>query len=126
VQPVDDNEVNLEFLCAFVRKAGSRYETAKDGLQSLELYKEFSKDPKLASFEVVVMDVQMPVMDGVTATREIRTYESRNRIKAATILALTGLESEASQNECEKAGFDNFLSKPVKFKEFLKLLDSAS
>jgi CheY-like chemotaxis protein len=123
---VDDNEVNLRILCAFVRKAGFQYETAKDGLQALELYKKFNKDPKLASFEVIVMDVQMPVMDGVTATRKIRTYESRNRIKPATIVALTGLASEASRNECEKAGVDHFLSKPVKFKEFLKLLESVS
>ena len=109
-----------------MRKAGFRYETAKNGLQALELFKDLSKDPKLASFEVVVVDVQMPVMDGVSATREIRTYESRNRIKTTTIVALTGLASEASQNECEQAGVDHFLSKPVKFKEFLKLLESAS
>jgi CheY-like chemotaxis protein len=59
---IDDNEVNLRILCAFVRKAGFRYKTAREALQALELYKQFSKDPKLASFEVVVMDVQMLVI----------------------------------------------------------------
>ena len=120
---VDDNEVNLKLLVAFVRKARYPYETAKDGLQALELYKEASKDLKRA-FKAVVIDIQMPVMDGITATREIRSYESKNRIEfPATIIALTGLASSVTRQECAKAGVDHFLPKPVKFKEFLKLLE---
>ena len=118
---VDDNEVNLKLLVAFVRKAKLSYETARDGLQALELYKEASSDPSRA-FQAVIMDIQMPLMDGLSATREIRNFESRNRIDpAATIVALSGLASSSSQLEAFEAGVDHFLPKPVRFKEFLKL-----
>ena len=118
---VDDNDVNLKLLVAFVRKAKLSYETAHDGLQALELYKEASSDPSRA-FKAVVMDIQMPLMDGLSATREIRNFETRNRIDpAATIVALSGLASSSSQLEAFEAGVDHFLPKPVRFKEFLKL-----
>lgn len=120
---VDDNDVNLKLLVAFVRKAKISYETAQDGLKALELYKEASKDPNRA-FRAVVIDIQMPVMDGLSATREIRNYESKNRIgRPAIIVALTGLASNSSQHEAFEAGVDHFLPKPVKFKVFLKLLE---
>lgn len=120
---VDDNDVNLKLLVAFVRKAKMSYATAQDGLQASELYKEASKNPSSA-FRAVVMDIQMPVMDGLTATREIRKTETKSRIhSAATVVALTGLASTSSQHEAFGAGVDHFLQKPVKFKEFLKLLE---
>lgn len=119
---VDDNEVNLKLLVAFVRKAKYAYETAMDGLEALNTYKEASRDPKRA-FRVVVIDIQMPVMDGITATREIRAFESKHRAQhPAVIMALTGLASASTRSECMQAGMDHFLAKPVKFKEFLKLL----
>jgi CheY-like chemotaxis protein len=120
---VDDNDVNLKLLVAFVRKARMSYATAQDGLQALELYKSASKDPSRA-FRVVVMDIQMPLMDGLSATREIRNFEAKNRIHPpVTVVALTGLASSSSQHEAFEAGVDHFLPKPVKFKEFLKFLE---
>lgn len=119
---VDDNEVNLKLLVAFVRKAKYAYETATDGSQALNMYKEASRDSKRA-FKAIVMDIQMPVMDGITSTREIRSFESKNRTDhPAVIMALTGLADESTKSECMQAGMNHFLAKPVKFKGFLELL----
>ena len=66
----------------------------------------------------------MPVMNGVTATKEIRKWEKEKRISpAVTIIALTGMGEESSAKaEARETGFDRFLSKPVKFKDLSSLL----
>ncbi|KAB2581087.1 Oxidative stress response two-component system protein SSK1 [Lasiodiplodia theobromae] len=73
---VDDNALNLRLLSAFLNKAGFKNHTsAANGLEAVNLYK---KDP--SRWAAVLMDLSMPVMDGVTATREIRAWEKRNGI----------------------------------------------
>lgn len=74
---VDDNALNLRLLSAFLNKAGFKNHTsAANGLEAVNLYK---KDP--SRWAAVLMDLSMPVMDGVTATREIRAWEKRNCIE---------------------------------------------
>lgn len=119
---VDDNEVNLKLLVAFIRKAKITYEPVTDGLQAVQAYKRAITDPARA-FKYILMDISMPVMDGVTATHEIREFERRNKIEPpVTIIALTGQASGAMQQDAYKSGMDHFLPKPVRFKELLRLL----
>ena len=120
---VDDNEINLKLLVTFMQKAKYSYECATDGLQALEAYKRASVNPYRA-FRYILMDISMPVMDGLSATREIRKFERRNKIEPRTIIiALTGLASEMTQNDALHSGIDHFRIKPVKFKDLLMLLE---
>ncbi|KAJ9610409.1 hypothetical protein H2200_005186 [Cladophialophora chaetospira] len=123
---VDDNHINLHLLVTFLRKSNHPYESATDGLQAVEAYKkalqqEDGKGP--APFKYILMDISMPVMNGMTATKEIRKFEKEKGVKEpAKIIALTGMGSDIAQNEARDAGFDQFLSKPIKFRDLVKLL----
>ena len=120
---VDDNDINLKLLVRFVRKANYAYECATDGLQAVEAYKGASGDRGRA-FRYVLMDISMPVMDGLAATREIRKFEKENRIEPRTVIvALTGLASEMTQDDALRSGVDYFQIKPVKFQDLLKVLE---
>jgi signal transduction histidine kinase/CheY-like chemotaxis protein len=120
---VEDNQVNLKVLEMCVKAAGFTYETATNGLEALERFKD-------TQFDVVIMDVSMPVMDGLTATREMRKFERRCRSncqqnqdrKRATIIALTAVLSASTQHEATVSGVDLFLTKPAPLKQLKEIL----
>lgn len=110
---VDDNNINLHLLVTFVRKTNHPHESATDGLKALEAYKRSVLEEK-NGFKYILMDISMPVMNGIVSAREMRKFEEDNNITdRAEIIALTGLGSESAQNEAYQAGFDHFLSKPI-------------
>ena len=123
---VDDNPINLHLLVTLVRRSGHPFESATDGLEAFEAYKKaFHEDNGIdrRAFKYVLMDISMPVMNGVSATKEIRKFETEMGMKEkATVIALTGMSSDFAQNEARDVGFDQFLSKPVKFKTLMQLL----
>ncbi len=98
---VDDSPTNRELASVYLRKVGCQLDFAENGQEAVT---------KTASnaYDVVLMDIQMPVTDGLNATREIR--ESGNRVP---IVAWTANVDEISPGECLKTGFSGFLSKPV-------------
>lgn len=69
------------------------------------------------------MDVQMPTMDGLEATRQIREYEQRQNIRPALIMALTGLTADEDHQEAADSGVDRILEKPVRLKLLGQMLD---
>lgn len=73
-------------------------------------------------FEYILMDISMPIMDGIKATSKIREFEKRHALKPARILALTAFASAETQAEAHNAGVDVFLAKPVKFTELKEVL----
>lgn len=73
--------------------------------------------------QVVLMDINMPIMNGYEATQKLRAYEQQHGLQPAHIVALTGLGSAGAQQEAFSSGFDMFLTKPVRLKELTKLLD---
>ncbi|KAK5159288.1 hypothetical protein LTS14_002430 [Recurvomyces mirabilis] len=132
---VDDNKINLQLLQMFVKKSHFTFVCAENGLEAVEAYKatvaekteEYfpsvmgsSRPP--GRFDYVFMDVSMPVMNGLDATKEIREIEQRSGIKRTKVIALTGLASKEARKQAETAGVDIFLPKPVKFAELKKLL----
>ncbi|EXJ87813.1 hypothetical protein A1O1_04740 [Capronia coronata CBS 617.96] len=121
---VDDNHINLHLLVTFVRKTNHPHQSATDGEKALEAYRRsVLEDGGRHAFKYILMDISMPVMNGIVATREIRKFEKEQRVERPTqIIALTGLGTESAQNEAYQAGFDHFLSKPIKFKDLQKLL----
>ncbi len=102
---VEDNGVNQKVAVRMLQKLGCEVVVAGDGQQALEV---LERD----SFDVVLMDVQMPVMDGLTATRLLRTREQgtgRHQI----VIALTANAMRSDREQCFEAGMDDYLSKPL-------------
>ncbi|KAK5052044.1 hypothetical protein LTR84_002848 [Exophiala bonariae] len=121
---VDDNQINLSLLVAFVRRTTHPFDSATDGAKALTAYKKSATEEGGANrFKFILMDISMPVMDGIASTKAIRQFERDNKIAPpATIIALTGLGNEEAQQDAFSAGFDQFLSKPIKFKDLQKML----
>lgn len=136
---VDDNLINLKLLSTFAKKHAHRHLLAHNGQHAVEAYKAACMNtplpPHLFAIQgaptsaspkrprVVLMDINMPVMDGYEATRQIRSYEHQERLRPSTIIALTGLGSASAQQEAYACGIDLFMTKPVKLKELRKILD---
>lgn len=116
---VDDNHINLTILSVYMGKLGRAYETATNGKEAVDAY---TRQPN--HFKAILMDISMPVMDGLEATRRIRTYGQKNQLPAVTILALTGLSSESTHQEALSSGVDVFLTKPVRLKALSEVLES--
>ncbi|KAK7413776.1 hypothetical protein QQX98_007343 [Neonectria punicea] len=114
---VDDNPINLRILASYLKKLGQVYRTATNGQEALDAYK---LNPGGCRF--IFLDVSMPVMDGFTASREIRAFERNNGIESAFIVALTGLASTDAQREALGSGMDLFLTKPVHLRELNSIL----
>lgn len=75
-------------------------------------------------YDIIIMDISMPIMDGMEATRKIRILEkARQGKRPAMIIALTGLGSANSQKDAFESGVDMFLTKPVRLKDLRKILE---
>lgn len=109
---VEDNKINSKLGITLLRKCGITAVAAEDGQEALDL---IFADPD--KFALILMDCQMPVMDGFTATRKIRQWErARGAVDRLPIIALTANVSAAAEKECLEAGADKFLPKPLTMK----------
>jgi two-component system sensor histidine kinase/response regulator len=109
---VEDNLVNQQVASAFLTLAGLRVTLAGNGLEAVEWVKK-------ASFDVVLMDVQMPEMDGVQATRVIRHLP---RMANLPIIAMTAGAMEEDRQECLAAGMNAHVTKPIDPKQLVRTL----
>jgi signal transduction histidine kinase/CheY-like chemotaxis protein len=114
---VDDNLLNRRLLVAFMKKNGLQFEEAANGQEALNKYQDGP-----CKFDVILMDMSMPVMDGMSATRAIRELERNNNMPRCTIVALTGLASSSAKLEAWSSGIDHFMTKPINFKALGELL----
>ncbi|MBO7335987.1 MAG: response regulator, partial [Lachnospiraceae bacterium] len=105
---VEDNELNREIAIAVLESAGFIVETANDGSEAIEKIKE--SEP--GRYNVILMDIQMPVMDGYEATREIRRLD---RPDAATIpiIAMTANAFEEDKRRAASCGMNDHIAKPI-------------
>ncbi len=103
---VEDNIVNQKVASRILKRMGFETDVAGNGLEALELMEK-------KSYDLIFMDVMMPEMDGITATREIRKKFGEQRPQP-TIIALTANVLEEDKKRCFDAGMDDFLPKPVK------------
>ncbi|KAJ5702334.1 hypothetical protein N7488_009882 [Penicillium malachiteum] len=118
---VEDNKINLNLMLTFLKKrALTSIDSAENGKLALEAVQGDKQ-----GYDIIFMDISMPVMNGFEATRAIRAFEKGrdNETKASTIIALTGLSSTVDEEEALHSGMDLFLTKPVAFKEVKKILD---
>ena len=103
---VEDNEVNRKFAVRVLEKASWNVEIATNGQEAVDAYER-------KSFDVILMDVQMPIMDGLTATRHIRSLEE-SRDRRTPIVAMTANAMTGDRERCLDAGMDGYVSKPVR------------
>jgi CheY-like chemotaxis protein len=102
---VEDNRINQLFAMALLEKAGHRITVAENGRQAVEA-------ASARPYDVVLMDIQMPEMDGIEATRRIRELPSPAR--EVTIIALTANAMSGAEEYYRAAGMDDFVSKPIR------------
>ena len=107
----EDNPINMKVALSMLKRLGYKADVARNGLEALAALK---KEP----YDVVLMDVQMPEMDGLEATRRIRGERMTTQIVAMTAHALEG-----DREECLQAGMNEYISKPISIEELQKALD---
>ncbi len=113
---VEDNFINQKVTMINLKKSGHNVEVADNGKMALEMY---VKD----HFDIILMDIQMPEMDGLEATEKIREYEKMHpERKKCRIIALTACVLNQEAETCFKVGMNDFISKPFKPAELLKAI----
>ncbi|MFK7920760.1 MAG: PAS domain S-box protein [Bacteroidia bacterium] len=104
---VEDNMINQKVAGKMLHKFGVKLEIANNGLEAIDFV-------KMRQFDLVLMDMQMPIMDGLEASRQIRTLGTQ--INQPIIVAMTANTSVEDRIACANAGMDDFLSKPISLK----------
>ncbi|MFN3998366.1 response regulator [Algoriphagus sp.] len=107
---VDDNDLNRKLFENLIGQIYS-FESAKNGIEAITMTEN-------EHFDLILMDIQMPQMDGITAMRKIR---QRNNA-VCPILAVTAYAEETDRDSFINQGFDDFITKPIRPKEFIKLI----
>jgi CheY-like chemotaxis protein len=117
---VEDNTINLKLLVAYMRKLNLPHSTASNGLEALNAYKAaYPHQP----FDVIFMDISMPIMSGIESTKHIRRFEREDNVKPCVVIALTGAANPEARQEAFSSGVDLFLTKPVPMRELKVMLD---
>jgi CheY-like chemotaxis protein len=101
---VDDSDVNQLVAAGLLAHLGYTAEVAEDGREAVELFDR-------RAYDAILMDVQMPVMDGYDATREIRLLEKG--LRRTPIIAMTATVTDGERERCLAAGMDDYLAKPI-------------
>jgi CheY-like chemotaxis protein len=113
----EDNPTNLKVASLILRPFVTVFDSAVDGVVAFEKFKE-------NKYDIIFMDVQMPLMDGYEATKCIRDYEAENRLEPVKIVAMTANAMQDDIELCLSSGMDNYLSKPFKRDDMIKILQS--
>ena len=111
---VEDNDTNRLVAKHYLDKIGVRFDEASDGVQAIEFAKS-------VVYDLILMDVSMPVMDGMMATRQIRTLNEQ--YAKVPIIALTAHAMEGDRELCLAAGMNDYLSKPIEYRSLVRTLE---
>ena len=111
----EDNPVNLEVAQEYLNSMGCRVSVAENGLEAVKAVAK-------GGFDIVLMDCQMPEMDGLTATRRIREFENGGNRKHMVIIAVTANAYAEDRAACLEAGMDDYVSKPFSEEQLRQLL----
>ncbi|WP_299980617.1 ATP-binding protein [uncultured Pseudoteredinibacter sp.] len=118
VMLVDDNSVNIIVAQKILAKFNIEPVIANNGLEAVELFERYP-----GKFPLILMDIEMPIMDGIKATHIIREFESENDVRACQIIALTAHEKGEHTDNAYTAGINDHLSKPLTIKAFAELFN---
>jgi CheY-like chemotaxis protein/HPt (histidine-containing phosphotransfer) domain-containing protein len=115
---VEDTPANQKVIAGILRKRGHRVTLAANGREAVECFRK-------ARFDAILMDVQMPVMDGYQATAEIRALEGDSAGRTS-IIALTAHSTDQDREACLKAGMDAHLNKPIDLEQLVQVVESSA
>jgi signal transduction histidine kinase/DNA-binding response OmpR family regulator len=113
---VEDNALNQRLASVILTKRGHRVEVAENGQKALELLSE-------KQFDLVLMDCQMPVMDGYEATRKLRANDPAVINPGIPVIAMTANAMQGDRELCLKAGMDDFIAKPIDRVQMFEVID---
>ncbi len=115
---VEDNLMNQKLLTINLSKLNCLVTIANNGLEGLEIYKK-------QSFDVILMDLMMPVMDGFESSREIRKFEKEDKSRGYTpIIAFTANTLNNDFEKCIENGMDHLMEKPFNAFKFIEIVES--
>jgi CheY-like chemotaxis protein len=112
----EDHVVNQKIVTKILVKAGYSVDVAGDGGSAIEMLDQ-------VKYDLILMDFQMPHVDGLTATRSIRETEFRNKAARIPIIAMTANAMKDDRALCLDAGMDDYTAKPVRHRELLRLIE---
>jgi CheY-like chemotaxis protein len=112
---VEDNVVNQKLAMRLLEKMGYRSDAVGNGKEAVEAL-------EMVPYDVVLMDVQMPEMDGYEATRLIRDPQSKVRNHQVPIIAMTAHAMKGDRERCIEAGMDDYIAKPIQPKRFFEVM----
>jgi PAS domain S-box-containing protein len=112
---VEDHPINQKLACGLLTKWGHRVTLAANGHEALTHFAE-------RRFDLILMDLQMPVMGGLEATRRIRESELQQQLPSTPIIAMTAAAMDEDRTACLAAGMDDYVSKPMHIAEVLEKL----
>ncbi|BCE03648.1 two-component system, sensor histidine kinase RetS [Marinicellulosiphila megalodicopiae] len=108
---VEDNNVNIMVIRSMLKKLNMGFNIAEDGEIAVRLFKKTHEN-----IDLVLMDFEMPNMDGIEATKQIRRFELENNLTPTPIIGLTAHAMKEHQTQGMKAGMDDYLTKPIELK----------
>lgn len=117
---VEDNELNREIAVALLSEYGFQVDTAEDGAEAVERV----RNSRPGDYDLVLMDVQMPVMNGYEATERIRSLDDPS-LAGITILAMTANAFDEDRKKALSCGMNGFLSKPIVIEELISTLQNS-
>jgi len=112
---VEDNKANQMFMGIILNELELEVEIANDGIESVEMFKQ-------NSYDLILMDENMPNMDGIEATQQILNIESQNKLSHTPIIALTANALKGDREKFLNAGMDEYLTKPIDKRQIAKAL----
>jgi PAS domain S-box-containing protein len=116
---VEDNPINQDLASRRIQKIGHTVVLASNGFKAVEMVQE-------ERFDCILMDIQMPEMDGFEATRLIRAYEAESGLSPQYIIAMTAHALKGDRERCLEAGMDNYISKPFRAETLKNILEEAA
>ncbi|HZX21678.1 MAG TPA: PAS domain S-box protein [Clostridia bacterium] len=115
----EDDKVNQTVLTRMLKEKGHSVDIANNGVEAISMYKR-------KRYDVILMDIQLPVMDGIEATNQIRTIETESMGNRIPIIALTAFALRGDREKFLSNGIDEYISKPVQMEELFHVIDTVS
>ncbi|MFA8301030.1 MAG: response regulator [Hyphomicrobiales bacterium] len=113
---VEDNLINQRLAIAIFRKANYTFDTADNGKDALKLVQK-------NKYGIILMDIQMPIMDGIEATIEIRKYEDLNKLIPTPIFAVTAYTEENDTERFLDIGINDCIRKPFNYQQLIEFIE---
>jgi len=116
----EDDETNQQLIQIILESKGVTVKTVNNGEKAVDYVTQLHQD---SSLDFILMDINMPIINGIDATKEIKDYETKNNVKHTPIIAFTANAITGDKEKYLKLGMDDYLSKPIQYPDLYNILD---